>query len=144
MSRITASSGLPSCLNTVGSGRNMPRIGFMAASLQLLRVGRSRLLALAPIEMLVDVRFLRHQRAQAALRQLALERLSNPGVLGGQLDLIPIEILGPLAVAAHPSRHVQGQVAGWLCADVEMLVEPAIRRRERGAGSPGNDVLGFA
>ena len=39
---------------------------------------------------------------------------------------------------------MEGQVAGRLVADVEVLVEPAVRRRNQTARLPGRDDLVFA
>src|SRR5205809_2311706 len=72
----------------------------------------------------------RHVAREAAVRELALELLADPGLFVGVLDDVASGVLDPFAVAGELPWRVHRQVAGRIGSQIEMLVKPAIRRDE--------------
>ena len=82
-----------------------------------------------------------HGRFEAALAQLLLELLAYPRLLLRILDLVPRAVHHLLAMARELRQRGQRQVAGGGRAHVEVLVEPAVGRREHAALVPRRDDL---
>src|SRR5436305_5705982 len=82
--------------------------------------------AVVPFVVWVLVGRLRHDRGEIAFRKLVLEPLPNPGLLVGVLDLVAGAVLDRLGVTGELRQRMQRQVAAGACAEIEVLVEPAV------------------
>src|SRR5437762_814321 len=76
------------------------------------------------------VRFVRHGGRQATLRELGLERLADPRILVRVLDLIAGEVVDFLSHPRQVAWRVEREVPCLLLAQVEVLMEPAVRGDE--------------
>src|SRR5581483_5976891 len=92
--------------------------------------GKERSSVVPPLVVGNRVRLRRHPRAEPPLRQLRLEFLPNPRLLGRVVDLVAGSILHALGMARELAQRMKGEVARRLAAQVEVLVEPAVRRDE--------------
>ena len=69
--------------------------------------------AVPPLEVRVRVHLFGHQALEAALAELLLELLADPGLFGGILDLVARAVLNLLAPAGE-LRQRRGTRSSWL------------------------------
>src|SRR5689334_7481730 len=93
----------------------------------------------------------RHTVFDAALCQLFIEHGANPRVFILVFDLIAtrLDALGSAPLFAQAGKlaaaeRLQRQIAGRLAADIEVLVEPALRRDEQTSRAPAVALYIFA